>query len=94
MKKIFNFYRLCFFVGFFVLLIGTDLDARRILTHRPQANSQQIQILDKSGNLLSFRKVSSTYYDENEFTWSGGNEKKSSYLTLAVSQGHVNRSPY
>ena len=89
MKKIFNFYRLCFFVGFFVLLIGTDLDARRILTHRPQANSQQIQILDKSGNLLSFRKVSSTCYDENEFTWSGGNEKKSSYLTLAVSQGHV-----
>ena len=68
MKKILNFYRLCF-CGFFVFLIGTDLDAERILTHRPHANSQQIQILDKSGNLLSFRKVASTCYDDNEFTW-------------------------
>ncbi len=89
MKEILSFYRFCFIVGFFVLLVSSDLDAEKILTHQPSANSQEIQILDKSGNLLCFRKTASTCYGGNKFSWIGRNKKKSSYLTLAVSEGHV-----
>ena len=67
------------------LITGSgELFARNIFKEKPTNHSAQIEIIKEDGSVDRFEKKSAIDLGNNQFSWTGENQKGNGFLTLAV----------
>ena len=67
------------------LITGSgELFARNIFKEKPTNHSSQIEIIKEDGSVDRFEKKSAIDLGNNQFSWTGKNQKGNGFLTLAV----------
>jgi predicted outer membrane repeat protein len=84
MKCILFHFNPRFLLTLSLITVSGELFARNIFKEKPTIHSSRIEIIKEDGSVDRFEKKSAIDLGNNQFSWTGDNQKRNGFLTFAV----------